>query len=71
MCSAYSIADLATWPWIRRYNWSGSPDVENLEHLQAWMDRMAARPACALGVTRPSSPRRMEVVDMGRKLLVR
>jgi GST-like protein len=71
LCSAYSIADIATWPWVRRYDWSGIPDVEDLEHLQAWMDRMAARPACARGVARPPSPRRTEVVGVARKTLIR
>ena len=71
LCSAYSIADIATWPWVRRYDWSGIPDVEDLEHLQAWMDRMAARPACARGVARPPSPRRTEVVGVARKMLIR
>ena len=58
-------------PRIRRYDWSGTPYVADLEHLRAWMDRMVARPACARGVTRPPSPRRTEVVDMARKMLVR
>jgi len=30
-------------------DWSGIPGVEELEHLAAWMDRVAARPVCARG----------------------
>ncbi len=71
LCGEFSIADIATWPWIRRYDWSGIPGVEELEHLSAWMDRMAARPACARGVTRPPAPGRTEIVDVARKMLVR
>lgn len=70
-CSAYPIADIATWPWIRRYDWSGIPAVADREPLRAWVDRVAARPACARGVTPPPSPRRTEVVDMARKMLAR
>jgi GSH-dependent disulfide-bond oxidoreductase len=39
----YSIADIATWPWVRTYKWSGVK-VDGLEHLKRWRDAMAARP---------------------------
>ena len=29
----YSIADIATWPWVRTHKWSGIP-VDGLAHLQ-------------------------------------
>ena len=70
-CSAYSVADIATWPWLRRYDGSGNPEVEDREYLRAWMARMAARPACPRGVKRPPSPKRILVVDRAKKKLVR
>lgn len=51
----YSIADIATWPWVRIHDWSGV-SVNGLEHLQRWLDELAARPACQKGIEIP--PRR-------------
>jgi len=48
----YSIADIANWSWVRTHKWSGV-SVDGLEHLQRWMERMAARPACQRGVDVP------------------
>ncbi len=48
----FSIADIANWSWVRTHKWSGV-SVEGLEHLQGWLDRMAARPACQRGLDVP------------------
>ena len=48
----YSIADIANWAWVRTHKWSGV-SVDGLEHLQRWMARMAARPACQRGIDVP------------------
>lgn len=52
LADEYSIADIATWPWVRIHDWSGI-SIEGLVHLQAWMARMEARPACQKGITIP------------------
>ena len=52
LADEYSIADIATWPWVRIYDWSGI-SIEGLPHLQAWMARMEAKPACQKGITIP------------------
>lgn len=51
---AYSIADMATYPWARAYYWA-KVSVEGLPHLQAWFDRIDARPATqrALEIPKP------------------
>ncbi|QNM94752.1 glutathione S-transferase family protein [Chitinimonas koreensis] len=54
LADEYSIADIATWPWVRGHDWSGIP-IDGLDHLQAWMARMAARPACQRGIMLPPS----------------
>jgi len=47
----YSIADMATYPWVAsRY---AGVEVDGFENLQRWMDRMAARPAVAKGLQTP------------------
>lgn len=48
----YSIADIATWPWVRTHRWSGV-NVEGLDHLKRWLGTMAARPACQKGIEVP------------------
>lgn len=48
----YSIADISTWPWVRIYEWSGV-DITGLEHLQRWLDELAERPACQIGILTP------------------
>ncbi|MEG0009113.1 MAG: glutathione S-transferase N-terminal domain-containing protein [Aeromonas sp.] len=60
LADEYSIADIATWPWVRIYDWSGI-SIEGLTHLQAWMDRMAAKPACQKGINIP--PRKEETPE--------
>jgi glutathione S-transferase len=48
----YSIADIANWCWVRTHKWSGV-EVEGLPNLQAWMERLAERPACKKGTKVP------------------
>jgi GST-like protein len=48
----YSIADIANWCWVRTHRWSGV-EIEDLPHLQRWIDAVAARPACVAGVKIP------------------
>ena len=52
LAGTYSIADIATWPWVRGYKWSGL-SVDGLENLQRWMRAMSARSACRRGVDVP------------------
>ena len=52
LCDAYSIADIATWPWVRIHGWAGI-EIDDLPNVQAWIDRIAARPAVQRGVEVP------------------
>jgi glutathione S-transferase len=49
----YSIADIANWSWVRIHGWSGVP-TEGLTHVEAWMARLEARPACQRGLAVPA-----------------
>lgn len=55
---AMSIADIATYPWARSYFWA-TVYVKELDHLNAWFDRIDARPrtqaALQLPEPRPSA----------------
>jgi GST-like protein len=48
----YSIADIATWAWVRGHDWSGV-SVDGLPNLQRWIAAMAERPACQRGILVP------------------
>ena len=48
----YSIADIATWPWIKIYFWAGI-DISNLDNLSRWMDQMEREKLVKLGILVP------------------
>ncbi len=48
----YSIADIATWPWVRTHKWSGVR-TEGLDGLKRWLAAVGARPASQKGVEVP------------------
>jgi GST-like protein len=50
----YSIADMATWPWVRTHEWSGV-SIEGLEHLTRWLKQVGDRPAVQAGANKPPS----------------
>ncbi len=49
IAGAYSIADMASYPWVRPYRNQGQ-DIAAFPHLEAWYNRMHDRPAVAKGV---------------------
>ncbi len=69
----YSIADMATWPWIISHDWSGV-SVDGLEHLQRWLGAINARPAVRRGMDVPKRwnphPDVEKFVGAARKMLV-
>jgi GST-like protein len=48
LAGAYSIADMASWPWIIPYERMGQ-DLNEFPHLKRWFDTMGTRPAVAKG----------------------
>ncbi len=44
----YSIADMALWPWVSGYEWSGV-SVAEFRNLQRWLALVGARPAVQAG----------------------
>jgi GSH-dependent disulfide-bond oxidoreductase len=52
LAGAYSIADIATFPWVARFEWHGI-DWANFPNLKAWFDRITARPAVQKGMAVP------------------
>ena len=70
LCDEYSIADIANWCWAISHKWSGI-DIGGLINLQAWLDRLAARPAVERGRNVPASPSRKDVTKAGQNIIVR
>ncbi|HCU89116.1 MAG TPA: glutathione S-transferase, partial [Gammaproteobacteria bacterium] len=48
----YSIADIANWAWIKTHRWARI-SVDGLDHLQRWINIIAARPAAQRGIEIP------------------
>ncbi len=48
-----TIADIATWPWVRIHDWSGV-SLEGLPHLTRWLEQLEERPAFKKGITVPT-----------------
>ena len=68
ICGEYSIADIATWPWIRIYFWAGI-DITKLSNLSRWMDQMKNRPACKAGIVVPKREASKRVVKNVKNIL--
>ena len=49
----YSIADIATWPWISRFEWQ-TIDLNDYPNVKRWYLSIAARPAVQRGYDVPS-----------------
>jgi glutathione S-transferase len=70
----YSIADMATWPWVTLHGWAGVA-IDELANLRRWIDAVGARPAVQRGRAIPEMPKASEevskrVAEEGRKILV-
>jgi len=48
----YSIADMACWPWVSRFEWQGI-DLADFPNVRDWYMRIAARPAVQAGYSVP------------------
>ncbi|MDD0996321.1 glutathione S-transferase N-terminal domain-containing protein [Pseudomonas sp. TNT2022 ID1044] len=70
LAGEYSIADIATFPWVRGYEWSGV-SVEGLTALQRWMATMEARPAVQRGLRVPQRADEASVIKGAQAMLIR
>ncbi|PZN35393.1 MAG: hypothetical protein DIU71_00105 [Proteobacteria bacterium] len=48
LAGEYSIADIACWPWVYRYDWQGL-DLNDYPNVKRWFEAIAARPAVERG----------------------
>jgi GSH-dependent disulfide-bond oxidoreductase len=62
----YSIADMALWPWVSGYEWSGV-SVAEFSHLQRWLAKVAERPAVQAGRDVPIKRDRAAEIEAAKK----
>jgi GST-like protein len=66
--SEYTIADIATFPWLRSWKNQGV-DIEEYPNLKRWFDEIAARPAVQRGVEVLANLRKPITDDKARDVL--
>jgi GST-like protein len=52
LADEYSIADIATWPWISRFEWQ-EIDLSKFPNVKRWYTTIASRPAVQRGYKQP------------------
>lgn len=71
----YSIADIAHWSWVSLHAWAGVA-IDDLPHLQRWLEVIRQRPAVQRGVVIPEpinlgdSQKGEDVTKMAQAMLV-
>jgi glutathione S-transferase len=61
----YSVADMALWPWVSGYDYSGL-SIDGFAHLQRWLARVGARPAVQAGRDVPIKRDRAAEIEAAR-----
>jgi GSH-dependent disulfide-bond oxidoreductase len=73
LAGEYSIADIATWPWVILHGWAGV-DIDDLPHLERWIERVGSRPAVIKGRSIPEmmkmENKEEELAKAGARILV-
>ena len=64
----YSIADIATWPWLRNWKNQGV-ELSDYPHLEKWFHAIEARPAVQRGVQVMAGLRKPITDDKSREVL--
>ena len=53
LAGEYSVADIATYPWVARHEWHKT-DLVAYPHVKRWFDKISARPAVQRGMKVPA-----------------
>lgn len=70
----YSIADIAAFPWVRGYHWTGI-DIDGLVNVQRWLETIENRAAVQRGLAVPEDIDRStregadKVVEIGKSII--
>ncbi|MHB8424685.1 MAG: glutathione S-transferase N-terminal domain-containing protein [Gammaproteobacteria bacterium] len=68
IAGAYSIADMAIYPWVVPHERQGQA-LEDYPHLKRWFERLAVRPAVQRGMARLKELRTSAMTDKARETL--
>ncbi len=68
LAGEYSIADIATYPWVKIHQWSGV-SIDGLQHLNSWMQRIGQRPAVQKGLLIPPRAEAAAAVNAAKSML--
>lgn len=68
LCGEYSIADMASWPWVVLHDRLGQ-SIDEFSAVVAWNDRMKARPKASAGMDVGKELRRPGADEEARKIL--
>ncbi len=55
LADEYTIADIATYPWVARFEWH-KVDLNDFPAVKRWFDKISARPAVQKGMAVPTPP---------------
>jgi len=66
VAGGYSIADMALWPWVSGYEWSGV-SVDEFAHLKRWLSLVGDRPAVQAGRDVPIKRDRAAEIEAAKK----
>lgn len=64
LCDDVSIADFATFPWVRSHAWA-KVEISDLTNLQRWLNVMEARPGVQRGLQIPESTDKLKSQSVG------
>ncbi len=71
LCGEYGIADIANFTWVNIHAWSGI-SIDDLPRVQAWLERIRARPAVQRGLAVPNDrPDPKVTVEAAQSMLQR
>jgi len=65
---AYTIADMAVWPWLRSHEKQGI-DIGEFPNVKAWFEAIGNRPAVQRGITVLADRRKPELDQAAREIL--
>ena len=70
----FSIADIATWPWVKRHFWAGI-DISHLANLLRWLHNLSEREAFQKGIEVPYKRDRSQIsieqeTKIGKNILI-
>lgn len=70
LCDEYSIADIATFPWVHIHDWAGV-EIKDLPNLYAWRGRIRSRPAVERGLAVPVKITKEQVLKGSSSVVTR